>query len=111
MIGDRAQTACRILWRCRQVCVYRPHEGKNLNSRKLDLTIQFGVSAIDCQNVNIWPCPIDRDFIFKWNFVKFVGYENRHKISAKFDIGPDKTIDFGVTCLERIKIPIDLYWR
>ena len=61
------------------------------------------------EKAHSWPCPISSDFIFVRMFFKLAGYEDSYKILDKFDLGPDRTIFFGVTCPGAMKIfPIDL---
>ena len=43
-------------------------------------------------------------FIFYWIIIKVAGNQDRHKSSDEFDLGPDQTTDFGVTCPWMTKI-------
>ena len=58
-------------------------------------------------------CPIDNYFIFHWSFVTLAGNEDIHKISDKFDFGPNRSIHFWSYChwATEKDFPIDLQWR
>ena len=71
-----------------------------------DQTISFGVTCPwEPKKAHSWLCPIDSDFIFDWMFFKLAGYEDSYKISDTFNLGPDRTNFFGVTCPWAIIFP------
>ena len=59
-------------------------------------SLTLELPALECRKKN----PVDSvaPSVFDWFFFKLAGKQDRHKISDKFDFGPDWTTHFRVTC-------------